>query len=304
MSDVNGTGTRLETLGRVTYGTRTLFTCLRPKQWIKNGLVLAPLIFSGELLFLESTLRAVAGAGVFCLLSGGLYIINDILDLERDKLHPEKALRPLAAGKVALPVAMVLAFGLIVASLGGAYGVGNSFAIVASLYAANVLAYSLWLKHLVILDVFSISIGFVLRAVAGAQAIDVRVSPWLVICTVCLSLFLALGKRRAEILKLKDNSSSHRGTLKHYSPALLDKMIGVVVPSTLMCYSLYAFTASSTPFLIYTIPVVLFGLLRYLFLIESKSMTGSPESALFGDLPLFLAVLIWGLSTMVIIYVI
>jgi len=246
----------------------------------------------------------MAGAGIFCMLSGGLYIINDILDLERDRLHPEKALRPLAAGKVALPVALTLACGLIVASLGGAYGVGNSFAVISSLYAANVLAYSLWLKHLVILDVFSISMGFVLRAVAGAVAIDVKVSPWLIICTICLSLFLALSKRRAEVLKLKDRSSCHRGTLKHYSPVLLDKMIGVVVPSTLMCYSLYAFTASSTPFLVYTIPVVLFGLLRYLYLIESKTITGSPESALFGDLPLLLTVVVWGLSTLAVIYVI
>jgi 4-hydroxybenzoate polyprenyltransferase len=208
----------------------------------------------------------------------------------------------LAAGKVPLAAAVWLAAGMIIAALLASYGLGTLFAIASSLYAANVLAYSLWLKHVVILDVFSISSGFVLRAVAGALAIGVKVSPWLVICTICLSLFLALTKRRAELLALQGKSGRHRQTLEQYSPALLDKMIGLVTPSTLMCYSLYAITGSTTPLLMYTIPLVLFGLLRYLYLVERKDITGTPESALFTDFPLLLTVLIWGLSTIGIIY--
>jgi 4-hydroxybenzoate polyprenyltransferase len=302
MSEVDGTSTQLQALERVPFNTKALLLCLRPKQWIKNGLVLAPLVFSGELLIMDHMLKATAGAAIFCMLSGGLYVVNDLLDLERDKLHPEKSKRPLAAGKVPLAAAVWLAAGMIIAALLASYGLGTLFAIASSLYAANVLAYSLWLKHVVILDVFSISSGFVLRAVAGALAIGVKVSPWLVICTICLSLFLALTKRRAELLALQGKSGRHRQTLEQYSPALLDKMIGLVTPSTLMCYSLYAITGSTTPLLMYTIPLVLFGLLRYLYLVERKDITGTPESALFTDFPLLLTVLIWGLSTIGIIY--
>ena len=302
MTEMEGTATRVATIARLSGNAKLLITCLRPKQWTKNGLLLAPLVFAGKLFEPRSVLQASFGALFFSLLAGGLYIINDALDIERDKQHPTKCNRPLASGKLSLPAALVFAAGTISLSLGAAFTLGLPFGIIAALYAANVLSYSLWIKHLVILDVFSISFGFVLRAAAGAYAIGVGVSPWLVICTICLSLFLGLTKRRVELSSLKDDARSHRSALEHYSLPMLDKMIAVVTPSTLMCYSLYTFTASNDYRLMYTIPLVIFGLLRYLYLAECKDVAGAPETALLGDMPLFTTVLLWGTCVVTILY--
>ena len=302
MTELEGSATRIATMARLSGNAKLLVTCLRPKQWIKNGLLLAPLVFAGKLLEFNSVMKASIGAVIFSLLAGGLYIINDALDMERDKQHPTKCNRPLASGRLSLPAALIFAAGAISLSIGAAFTLGLSFGIIAALYAANVLSYSLWVKHIVILDVFSISFGFVLRAAAGAYAIGVGVSPWLVICTICLSLFLGLTKRRAEIAGLKSNAISHRRALEHYSLPMLDKMIAVVTPSTLMCYSLYTFTAGSDYRLMYTIPLVIFGLLRYLYLAESKDVAGAPEIALLGDVPLFTTVLLWGVGVVTIVY--
>jgi len=200
------------------------------------------------------------------------------------------------------PAALIFAAGAISLSLGASFTLGLSFGLTAAMYAANVLAYSLWLKHIVLVDVFSISSGFVLRAAAGAYAIDVGVSPWLVICTICLSLFLALTKRRSEIGKLKEDAASHRRALGLYNTSMLDKMIAVVTPSTLMCYALYTFFSASDHRLMYTIPIVLFGLLRFLYLADSKDAGGAPETALLGDGPLFACVALWGLTIIGLVY--
>lgn len=302
MTEIDGTATRVAVMTRISGNAKLLIACLRPKQWVKNFLLLAPLVFSGRMFDLESMLRAVFGAVLFSLLAGGLYIINDALDIERDKLHPTKCKRPLASGKLSVPAALVFAAGAISLSLGASFTVGLGFGLIATLYVANVLAYSLWLKHLVIIDVFSISCGFVLRAAAGAYAISVSVSPWLVVCTICLSLFLALTKRRSELGKLKNDAAGHRRALGQYSMPMLDKMIAVVTPSTLMCYSLYTFNAASDYRLMYTIPIVIFGLMRYLYLAESSDAGGTPETALLGDAPLLTCVGMWGLLVVSLIY--
>lgn len=301
MTEFEGTATREATLLRMAGSARLLITCLRPKQWVKNVLLLAPLIFAGKLFDIDSVLRVALGTVFFSLLAGGLYIINDALDIERDKLHPTKCRRPLASGRLSLPAALSFAAGAISLSLGASFVLGIPFGLTALLYAANVLGYSLWLKHVVILDVFSISFGFVLRAAAGANAIGVNVSPWLIICTICLSLFLGLTKRRAEIGKLGKGAVSHRGTLEQYNLSMLDNMIAVVTPSTLMCYSLYTFTAGSDSRLMITIPIVLFGLLRYLYLAE-KDTAEAPENALLGDMPLLASVLAWGVCVVTMVY--
>ena len=302
MTEMEGTAPRTATIARLSGNARLLITCLRPKQWTKNALLLAPLVFAGQLFNFDSVLRVSLGTVFFSFLAGGLYIINDALDIERDKQHPTKCLRPLASGKLSLPAALLFAAGSVSFGLTASFTLSLRFGIIAALYAANVLLYSLWIKHVVILDVFSISFGFVLRAAAGAYAIGVGVSPWLVICTICLSLFLGLTKRRAEIARLKGEAANHRRALEHYSLPMLDKMIAVVTPSTLMCYSLYTFTSRGDYRLMYTIPLVIFGLLRYLYLAESQDIADAPEAALLGDLPLFTAVLLWGVSVVTIVY--
>lgn len=302
MTEMDGTAQRVAALSRIRGNARLLIACMRPKQWIKNSLILAPLIFSGHLFHVDSLTRAGAGVAIFSLLAGSLYIINDYLDMESDKLHPAKSGRPLASGRLSVAAALSFAVGTIAISLGAAFSLGGAFGMMAVVYAANVLSYSKWVKHVVILDVFSISFGFVLRAAAGAYVIHVRLSPWLVVCTICLSLFLGLTKRRAELGQLKSGASAHRRALHDYNLVMLDNMINVVTPSTLMCYALYTFTAGHGLGLMYTIPIVIFGLLRYLYLAERRECAGAPELALLTDLPLLTSVIVWGLGVVSIIY--
>jgi len=284
-----------------------IFKSIRPQQWLKNLFIFAPLIFSENIFNRSMFLQTLLAFAVFCLLSGALYILNDLKDLEEDRLHPIKSKRPLAAGELkkrqAIAAFVILSFiSLLFASL-----LNEEFLWVCLVYYFLQIAYSFALKHVVILDVFIVASGFFLRVIAGAVAIQVQISPWLLICTTLLALFLALSKRRHEILLLDEEAMNHRPILKEYSPYLLDQMISVVTASTVIAYCLYTISGETiekfgTNKLILTIPFVLYGIFRYLYLIHQKAEGGTPETLILKDHPLLLDIFLWIVSAAFIIY--
>jgi len=284
-----------------------IFKSIRPQQWLKNLFIFAPLIFSENIFNRSMFLQTLLAFAVFCLLSGALYILNDLKDLEEDRLHPIKSKRPLAAGELkkrqAIAAFVILSFiSLLFASL-----VNEEFLWVCLVYYFLQIAYSFALKHVVILDVFIVASGFFLRVIAGAVAIQVQISPWLLICTTLLALFLALSKRRHEILLLDEKAVNHRPILKEYSPYLLDQMISVVTASTVIAYCLYTISGETiekfgTNKLILTIPFVLYGIFRYLYLIHQKAEGGTPETLILKDRPLLFDIFLWIISAALIIY--
>ncbi len=282
----------------------SLLRQLRPKQWTKNAIVFAGLVFAKKLGDPHAVALAVMAFAIFCLLSSVVYVINDMVDVEADRLHPKKRFRPLAAGDITLAQARGLV-ALLLLSLPAALVLDVAFGAVALLYFANNLAYSLRLKHVVILDVFIIAAGFVLRAVAGAVVIHVDISPWFLLCTTLAALFLALSKRRHELLLLSEEAGSHRRILEEYSTPLLDSMIAVVTSATVMAYSLYTFFAENLPrnhAMMLTIPFVLYAVFRYLYLVYKKDEGGSPDEALLKDVPLLTCILLWGVTAVGILY--
>jgi 4-hydroxybenzoate polyprenyltransferase len=285
---------------------RAILVALRPHQWSKNLVVFAALALSKHLFEVEPLLRSLLAFGLFCGLSGSVYLINDVADVERDRLHPVKRLRPVASGAISAAVATWVAVVLAAASLAACFALGLPFAICAALYLGLNLLYSFKLKEIVILDVISISLGFVLRAVAGALAIAVEFSDWLLICTLLLALFLALAKRRHELTTLAD-STGHRATLAEYSPYLLDQMIAVVTASCVTAYAVYTTAPDTvakyqTDRLAWTIPFVLYGIFRYLYQVHRKDKGGSPTDILLTDRPLLINVALWALAIVVIVY--
>ena len=275
-----------------------IFKTMRPRQWTKNLLVFAALIFSQNLSNLPMVSDATIAFIIFCLLSGSVYTLNDLLDVKQDRTHPKKSQRPLASGKLQPPIAIVSGSILVLLSLANAFWLNTNFGFIALGYFILQIAYSTALKHIVILDVLAVSIGFVLRAIAGAEVINVPISSWLLVCTILLALFLSLGKRRHEIILLEDNAADHRKILFEYSPALLDQMISVVTASTVVAYALYTMSAETitkfqTDNLKYTIPFVLYGIFRYLYLIHQKSEGGSPEKILLNDRPLLINIILY-----------
>ena len=280
---------------------------LRPQQWTKNLVVFAALAFSKHLFDPEPLARALAAFALFCGLSGTVYLLNDVADVERDRLHPRKRLRPIASGALAPRTAVLVAVLLAAALLVGSLGLGVGFAAVSLAYLALNLLYSFWLKEVVIVDVLSVSVGFVLRAVAGAIAVRVQISDWLLVCTILLALFLALAKRRHEITSLSDAAPQHRRILAEYSPYLLDQMISVVTASVVTAYAFYTLAPETqekfqTERLAWTIPFVLYGIFRYLYLVHRKEQGGSPTEILVGDRPLLLNVALWALAVVLILY--
>jgi 4-hydroxybenzoate polyprenyltransferase len=281
---------------------------LRPGQWSKNLLVFAGLIFARRLFDPPSVINAVIAFGVFCTLSGVVYLINDVADRESDRRHPLKSRRPIAAGTLSVPTAVGAAFGLAVAALTVSFlGLGVAFGIVAVVYVTLQALYSAFLKHLVIIDVLTIAIGFVLRAVAGAVAIGVVISHWLFVCTILLALFIALAKRRHELVLLADGAIGHRPILGEYSPYLLDQMIAVVTASTLIAYIFYTISPETaekfgTEWLGLTIPFPLYGIFRYLYLVHQREGGGSPSDLLLSDRPLLACVTLWVMAVVLIIY--
>lgn len=285
----------------------SLVLSLRPSQWTKNLIVFAALMFGERLTDPRSVAYAVAAFVIFCALSGVVYLVNDVADRDADRTHPLKRLRPIASGALPVPTALAAAAVLTVAALGAAFWLRPAFGVIGAAYLALLAMYSGPLKHIVIIDVITIAVGFVLRAAAGAVAIDVQISHWLFILTILLALFLALSKRRHELVLLADGATSHRRILQEYSPYLLDQMIAVVTASTLVAYAIYTVSPETidkfgTDKLSLTLPFPLYGIFRYLYLVHQKEGGGSPSAMLLNDKPLLLCVGLWAIAVAVIIY--
>lgn len=274
--------------------------CLRPRQWTKNLLLFAGLVFTSRFTDLNATLRVTGGFLIFCLLSGVIYVLNDLRDIEQDRLHPVKCLRPIACGAVSQRVALTMAVILGVFSLLVSFTLGIAFATLAVSYFVLNLLYSLWLKHVVIVDILCIAMGFVIRALAGVailRAMDsaIEISQWFLLCAFFLALFLAICKRRHELaLTVALNGGSTRKVIEEYSPALLDQMVAITTTSTIMTYALWAALGKfADERMIYTLPLVVFGIFRYLYLVYRRDEGGEPESILLADIPMIICVLLW-----------
>ena len=285
---------------------KALIKAMRPRQWTKNGFVLFGLIFDKQLFRLEPFLRTLEGFFLFCLISSAVYLFNDIADAEADRNHPMKKFRPIASGKLPIPVAVSVALLLIVVALPLGYLLSPVFALILGLYLVTNLLYSRWLKHVSILDVLIVSSGFVFRVGAGVALITVeRFSPWLYMITILFSLYIGLGKRRAEMDLLAEGASAHRKVFEGYTIPLLDQYITIVSGMTIVAYSLYTFSAPNLPAnhtMMLTIPFVVYGIFRYLQLIQSGHAAGSPDEVALKDRPLQITVLLWGLAVIAIFY--
>ena len=283
-----------------------LLKTMRLRQWTKNGFVFFALIFDKQLFVVDSFLRTLAGFFLFCLISSAVYLLNDISDMEADRKHPEKKHRPIASGQLPLNVAGSAAIILIVISLSIAYLLEPALAIILAIYLGINILYSNWLKHVPILDVLFISTGFVLRVAAGVALITVeRFSPWLYVMTTLFSLYIGFGKRRAEMTLLSQSAGSHRKVLDGYTLPLIDQYITIVSGTTIVTYSLYTFTAPNLPSnhaMMLTIPFVVYGIFRYLQLIQTGHAAGAPDEVALKDRPLQVTVLLWGLTVIAIFY--
>jgi len=283
-----------------------LFRSMRPEQWTKNLIVFAALIFGRRLFDPAAVGLSLAAFLIFCGLSGVVYLVNDVIDQEADRQHPIKSQRPIASGELSSRAALTTAGVVGVAAVAAALWLRLEFGLIAVAYLALFAGYSRVLKHVVILDVLTIAIGFVLRAAAGAVVIDVPMSHWLLVCTILLALFLGLGKRRHELTLLAGAATGHRRILEEYNPYLLDQMIGVVTASTLMAYIIYCTSPEtiekfSTDLLVLTTPFPIYGIFRYLYLVHQKG-AGSPADVLLTDRPLVVCIALWGLAVIAIIY--
>ena len=284
-----------------------LFKLLRPYQWSKNLFLFGPLVFSKRLFEDQFVFPVLIGFCLFSIASSSGYIFNDIRDIENDRQHPKKRNRPVASGRVSVPFAMGLSIILGITSVAASFYVKPSFGLIVLGYLLLNTLYSITLKHLVILDVMAIAAGFVLRVMAGAKLVEVYPSNWLIICTILLSLFLGFSKRRHELLLLPEKAQNHRKVLRHYSSYFLDQMIAVVTSATLMSYMLYTVSEQTVQFfgtrhLIWTIPFVLYGIFRYLYLVHQKAEGGDPADTILGDLPMLFNFLLWVMTCILIIY--
>jgi 4-hydroxybenzoate polyprenyltransferase len=286
---------------------KDIFQLLRPQQWVKNGIVLAGLIFSGSAGQFDLVLLALAATGLFCLLSSTIYIINDLADADADREHPVKRYRPIASGRVKPATAITLAVILGLITMTAAFLLNLNFFLIAGTYLLLSLLYSFILKHIVIIDVMSIAAGFVLRALAGSVVINVEFSGWLLISSFLLALFLGFGKRRHELILLEEKGETHRRILKSYTSYFLDQLIGVVTPAVLVCYLLYVISPDvqaklHTKYLYLTTPFVIYGIFRYLYLIHLEEQGGSPTRLLLTDRPILITVLLWLLTALLLLY--
>lgn len=279
---------------------------LRPRQWVKNLFVFAGVIFSQQL-FTPEVWHAGSAFALFCGLSGAIYLLNDVADAEKDRLHPVKRHRPVASGRLSRGAALTVGALLLAGSLALSFALGWRFGLVALAYGALLTTYSVWLKHLVILDVLTVAVGFVLRAVAGAVAVEAEISGWLLICTVLIALFLALGKRRHEYLTLHGGAAAHRPILAEYSEGFIDQMIAVVTASTVTAYALYTMSPETvakfhTRLLPVTLPFVLYGIFRYLYLLYRRELGGNPTDLVVSDRALLVNTVLWATTLLVLIY--
>lgn len=286
---------------------RLLVVATRPREWLKNSFLFAALFFSKNLLNFVLLPKVVLAFGLFCLAASGVYLLNDIRDRHEDRKHPQKRTRPIASGALPVALAALAMCVLLCAAMGGALLLQPAFGCITAAYILLNVAYSYWLKHMVILDVFSLATGFVLRVVAGAIVIDVMMSHWLLICTMFLALFLGFSKRRCELVILAQEASQHRHVLMEYDLTFLDIMIGIVTSATVISYTLYTVSPETihrfhTDKLLLTVPVVLYGIFRYLYLVYRKDSGGNPAHTLLIDSPLQASVVLWGLVSVIILY--
>jgi 4-hydroxybenzoate polyprenyltransferase len=277
---------------------RGLLRTMRPKQWSKNAAIFAALIFDAKVFQPGPLSRTLAGFVLLCMVTGAVYIVNDLADIEKDRQHPTKRKRPLPSGALPIPVAIGGAVVLLGAALPLAFWLDTAFGLLAAGYFVLQLVYTFFLKNYVIVDVIVISAGFVMRVGAGVPLVPAdRFSPWLYVCTTLLALFLGFGKRRQELVLLQDNAKNHRAILGEYSVQFLDEMINVVISAAIVAYSLYTFTAVNVPpnhLMMLTIPLVMYGLFRYLYLIHIRGETAAPDEVLLKDPPIQLTVVVWG----------
>jgi 4-hydroxybenzoate polyprenyltransferase len=285
---------------------KSLIKTMRPRQWTKNVALFAALIFDRQLEKIGPFTKVISSFFIFCLLSSAVYIINDIMDVEADRNHPEKRFRPIAAGDLPVPSAIAFAVLFLLIAFPLAYLLSPGFALICAVYFLLNLAYSKWLKHIVLLDVLILATFFVLRIAAGVTVISVeRFSPWLYVVTSLLALYLGFGKRRSELTLLSRGGSSSRKVLEGYTLPILDQMITIVSGTTIIAYSLYTFSAPNLPAnhsMMLTIPFVLYGIFRYLYMIQVNNSGGAPEEMLLKDRPLQVAILLWGVSIILIFY--
>lgn len=275
--------------------------CIRMKQWTKNLLVFAALMFSVKQASVLQFEMAFLAFGVFCIVSSGVYLLNDFMDREADRLHPQKCKRPMASGILNPAVGLIGGLLFFIVSIAFSFTMSVGFGLTIIAYFLNNVLYSLKIKHIVLLDVMSIAFGFALRAIGGGVAIDVSLTPWFLLCVFLLSLFLALGKRRHELSILESESHKHRAVLENYSVKLLDQLIAIVTCATIMCYSLFTFTAGRPIELMITIPLVVYGIFRYLYLIQMENEGGAPEKIFVGDKPILVTVLLYCLAVVAIL---
>lgn len=298
----------METTARPHTSTlKALIETLRPQQWVKNGFIFAALIFSQSLTRWDRVRQVILAALVFCAISSAAYILNDILDAPEDRHHPTKKLRPIAAGRLSATTAGIVGFLLAIMGLAEAWRLNHGFFAVVVAYLALNALYSTFLKRIALLDVFIVAAGFLFRVIGGGLVIRVAISPWLIVCTTLLALFIALSKRRHELVLLGDRASDHRAILAAYTPYFLDQLIGIVTASTVVSYALYTLSPDvQAKFpgkrLEITIPFVLFGIFRYLHLVHHHEKGGNPTRVLFTDPVLLSVVLLWAASVILIIY--
>jgi 4-hydroxybenzoate polyprenyltransferase len=282
-----------------------LLKTMRPKQWPKNVFIFTALVFVEQLFTPVPLLKTIAAFILFCLMSSAVYLINDVVDIEKDRQHPTKRLRPLPSGQ--LKPSMAIAAGVLIplVTLPLSFLLDFYFGLVALAYLLTMTVYSFVFKNIVILDVLTVAAGFVLRAVAGAVVISVPISPWLYVCTTLVALFIGFSRRRHELVLLAENANEHRASLNEYSLPLLDEMISVVASATIIAYSLYTFSAPNLPpnhAMMLTIPFVLYGIFRYLYLIHVENKGGTPEEIFLSDLPLIIDLGLWSLAVIVVLY--
>jgi 4-hydroxybenzoate polyprenyltransferase len=292
--------------GSIGQTMRALLRAMRPKQWTKNLVVFAPLIFDEKLFDVPLLLRTTLAFVLFCLMSSTVYLINDLADMEKDRQHPKKRHRPLASGELAPGVAIAAILVFAAVSIPAALWLDGGFALVLLGYLALNIAYSFYLKNLVIIDVLVIAAGFLLRAAGGVLVVDVeRFSPWLYLCLTLGALFLGFGKRRHELLLLDEEAGNHRTILAEYTVPFLDQLIGLVTSTMVVAYSLYTFSAPNlvdNHNMMLTIPFVLYGLFRYLYLIHVKHQGGAPDELVFRDKPLLATGLLWVVAVLIVLY--
>ena len=283
-----------------------LLRSMRPRQWAKNVFVFAALVFDQKLLLQTPFLHTLAGFGLFCLASSVVYLVNDVADLHSDRQHPTKRNRPIASGVVPPAAALVTAAVLGAGALAGGFLLGTAFGAIITAFLGLNLLYSFWLKHVPIVDVFIVAAGFVLRVGGGVSLIVVtRFSPWLYVCTTLLALYIGFGKRRAEMVLVADASNNTRRVLDGYTISFLDQLIVIVSATTIVAYSLYTFSAENLPknhTMMLTIPFVIYGIFRYLYLIHVENSGGAPEELVLKDRPLMATLLLWGLAAIAVLY--